>query len=215
MRYLAALDYEHLDNGMFLSSFAKSLSQQEEVRPVIVHGDSDYTERIIQTGVMREEAKVRSIKDLNHRLIALLADEGISAIGINGYQRKFITIEDDKLNIDRNYFDSLPPQPILLVSTLVYNKETGHPKAVPLPDLCAFLKDALQIDELFIFSSSDTDEIMADNDFPTKASREELDKKFLQEKIPVEFHTFDHPVRLTTAQHFHKIPSLTSTMLLS
>lgn len=215
MRYIAALDYEHLDNGMFLSSFAKSLSQQEEVRPVIVHGDSDYTERIIQTGVMREEAKVRSIKDLNHRLIALLADEGISAIGINGYQREFITIEDDELNIDGDYFDSLPQQPVLLISTLVYNKETGRPKAVPLPDLCAFLRETLQIDELFIFSSSDTDEIMADNDFPTEASKEELDKKFLEEKIPGEFKHFDHPVRLTTAQHFHKIPSLTSTMLLS
>lgn len=215
MRYLAALDYEHLDNGMFLASFAKSLSQQEDVQPVIVHGDSAYTERVIQTGVMREDAKVRSIKDLNHRLIALFADEGVSAIGINGYQREFITIDNGNLHVDRSYYDSLPKQPILLISTLVQNKQTGKPQPVSLADLCAFLKETLQIDELFIFSSSDSDEIITDQDLPSEASREELDKTFLQEKIPAEFRTFAHPIRLTTAQHFHKIPSLTSTMLLS
>ncbi len=74
MDYIAVLDYEHLDNGMFLTAFAKALSQQKS-RGIILHGDSEYTERLIQTGIMREEATIRAMKDLNHRLVALFADE--------------------------------------------------------------------------------------------------------------------------------------------
>ena len=85
MDFLAILDYEHLDNGVFLTSFAKSLAQKEK-RGLIIHGDSEHTERIIQTGVMRDEARIRAIKELNHRLVALFADEGVSTIALNGFQ---------------------------------------------------------------------------------------------------------------------------------
>ena len=215
MQYIAALDYEHLDNGVFLSSLAKSISQQKDVRPIIIHGDSQYTERVIQTGVMRDDATERSIKDLNHRLIALFADEGISAIGINGYQREFISIENDELSIDREYLNSLPKEPVLLISTLVLDKNSGKPSPISLTRLAAFLKDTLPAEQLFIFSRSDSDEIISPEDFKGKASWKELDPSFVESKIPEEFHAYQGEACLTTAQHFHKIPSLESAMQIS
>jgi len=212
MEYLAALDYQHLDNGIFLSALARSLSRQKGVRPVILHGDSEYTERVIQTGVMRADARIRSIKDLNHRLVALFADEGISTIGINGYQREFITLKNEELHLDKNYYQSLPEEPVLLVSTLIWDYAENNPVPVSLPRLTGFLKTTLGFENLFIFSSSDTDEIIKEKYFKSKASWEELGENFLHQKIPEEFHHFSHPVKLAKAQHFHEIPSLDSVM---
>lgn len=214
MQYLAALDYEHLDNGVFLTSLARSVSRQKNVRPIIIHGDSEYTERIIQTGVMREEATVRSIKDLNHRLIALLADEGVSTIGINGYQRELITLDGEKLSMDTDYLESLPSQSALLLSSLVYNKQTGSPQAVELSRFANFLKESLPINELFIFSASDTDEIFTGEEKPATMRWQELDKGYRSKYIPREFQNYEQPVRLTTARDFESVPKLDKTSLI-
>lgn len=215
MRYLAALDYLHLDNGMFLTSLAQAISKQKNVQPIIIHSDSEYTERVIQTGVMREDAKIRSIKDLNHRLIALLADEGISAIGINGYQRELITIQNNTLKLDQAYFNTLPKEPVLVISSLVLDSSTGGIIPLSLPTITGFLFDAISADELFIFSQSEADEIMETEDIPSQISASKLNSTFWENKIPAEFHQFAQPMRFTTAQKFHKIPDLSSTMLIS
>lgn len=214
MRYLAALDYEHLDNGVFLTSLARAISKQSDVRPILIHGDSEYTERVIQTGVMRDEATVRSIKDLNHRLIALLADQGVSTIGINGYQRELITLENDSLSLDKTYLDRLPSQPALLLSTLVLDKVTGKPTPVTLPRLADFLRNELEVDDLFIFSASDTDELFTKEKKPEHMKWENLDQEYRDVFIPKEFQQFNRPVRLTTARQFDHIPKLEKTSLI-
>ena len=114
--YIAVLDYDHLDNGLFLKTFANAIANHKE-RGLILHSDSQYTDRIIQTGVMREDARIRAIKDLNNRLIALFADEGISAIGLNGYQRELISMAGDDITIDVEQLNKLPDQPVLLLSS--------------------------------------------------------------------------------------------------
>ena len=48
---------------------------------------SEYTDRLMQTGMMREDARKRAVMDLNRRLITLFADHGVSAIGLNGFQK--------------------------------------------------------------------------------------------------------------------------------
>ncbi|MDX1586831.1 MAG: hypothetical protein R3222_08805 [Balneolaceae bacterium] len=214
MQYLAALDYEHLDNGVFLTSLARAISQQNDVRPILIHGDSEYTERVIQTGVMREEAIVRSIKGLNHRLIALLADQGVSTIGINGYQREMITLENGTLSLDQNFFGSLPGQSALLISTLVLDASNGKPTPVPLAQLASFLRDELKIDELFIFSASDTDEVLINESKPDKMKWNDLDEEYQRLFIPKEFNEYGDPVRLTTARDFDQVPDLGKTSLI-
>ncbi|NGP76909.1 hypothetical protein G3570_09710 [Balneolaceae bacterium YR4-1] len=214
MQYLAALDYEHLDNGVFLTSLARSISRQKNVRPILLHGDSEYTERVIQTGVMREEATIRSIKGLNHRLIALLADQGVSTIGINGYQREFITLKNDTLSLDKKFFDSLPGQSALLISTLVLDASNGRPTPVPLTKLALFLRSKLNLRDLFIFSASDADEIFTQEEKPDKVKWSKLDEEYQNVFIPKEFTNFGEPVRLTTARDFDQVPDLSKTSLI-
>lgn len=158
MKYIAALDYEHLDNGLFLTKVAQGLAQHQgkhNAQIIVVHGESEYTERLIQTGIMREEATIRAIKDLNHRLIALFADQGVSAVGLNGYQRECITLEDGALDINMEYFEKLHRGPVLLLSNLVLNRETDQPTPIPLNRYIEFLHKQFTPDEVFLFSKYD------------------------------------------------------------
>lgn len=218
MRYLAALDHDHLDNGVFLTTLARSLAQQQKsdnnLHSIIVHTDSEYTERIIQTGVMREEATVRSLKDLNKRLVALLADEGVSTIGINPYKRNFITLGDGKLQLDHSFFNNISDQPILLISTLVQDLDQNKEVPVELPRLLSFLQEKLTIDELVIFSKSDKAEVFTNNDIPSKISWKSMDEEFRQLQIPDEFSELNSRCYLTTARDFGQPPSLENAILI-
>lgn len=215
MRYIAALDYEHLDNGVFLTTLARSLSQQQEnkeVHPIIIHSDSKYTERIIQTGVMRGEATIRSIKDLNNRLVALLADQGVSTVGINPYQRNFITLRDGSLHLDHDFLETLPKQSVLLLSTLIQDADQNRQLVLDLPKMATFLYNELNTDELFIFSKSDESEIFTENKQPNNLQWDTLDSDFRKQQIPNDFSEFNHPVQLTTARDFNQIPDLEHTI---
>lgn len=217
MKYIAVIDYDHLDNGVFLTSLARSLSQQQanaEVYPIIIHSDSKYTERIIQTGVMRDEATVRSIKDLNNRLIALFADEGVSAIGINPYQRNVITRQDGSLSLNKSFINTLPSQSVLVLSTLVQNADKDKLEPLPLPQLATLLYDELQADELFLFSKSDESEIFTDK-AETDLSWDVMDSEFRDHQIPDEFDHFGQPVRIATARDFNQLPNLDQTIAIN
>ncbi|WP_138429220.1 hypothetical protein [Fodinibius saliphilus] len=215
MQYLAALDYDHLDNGVFLTSLARSLSQQQgekKLRSIIVHGDSEYTQRIIQTGVMSKEAKVRSVKDLNNRLVALFADQGVSTVGINPSQRKMITLKEDKLSLDHSFLNSLPEQSVLLLSTLVYNIETESSTVVELPRLISFLGEELKVDELFLFSKDDEAEIFTNEATPEQIQWNTMEDDFREKRIPDEFSNFEQSVRLTSARDFNQLPKLSHSI---
>lgn len=217
MQYIAALDYEHLDNGVFLTTLARSLSQQqskENMRSIIIHSDSEYTERIIQTGVMREQARVRSIKDLNNRLVALFADEGVSTVGINPNQREVITHKNGELSLDHSFLNTLPRQSILLLSSLVYDLDSQQPAVVGLPKLMQFLSDELNPDELFIFSKSNEAEIFTGSNDPTNAKWDTLDETFRTDQIPDEFSDFKTSVHLTTARDFNQLPNLSHSIFI-
>ncbi|PAU95795.1 hypothetical protein CK503_01675 [Aliifodinibius salipaludis] len=218
MKYIAAVDYDHLDNGVFLTSLARSLSQQQgnaDLRPIIIHSDSEYTERIIQTGVMRDEATIRSIKDLNNRLVALFADEGVSAIGINPYQRNLITLQNGTLKLDHSFFDTLPSQSTLLLSTLIQNDDKDQIESLSLPRLVTFLQKELETDELFLFSKSDESEIFTDKKTETDISWDTMDSEFRKQQIPDEFNNFNHPVKIATARDFNQLPNLEQTIAIN
>lgn len=217
MHYLAALDHDHLDNGVFLTSLARSLAEQQKkpaVRSIILHTDSEYTERIIQTGVMRDQATIRSLKDLNKRLVSLLADQGVSAIGINPYKRNFITLKDEKLHLDHSFLEQLPNRPVLLLSTLVQDIVRGQQAAVELPRMLAFLREQLQPEELFIFSKAEESEIFTNTGNPDTIAWETMDQNFRDTQIPNEFTDFNYPLRLTTARDFSLIPDLKNSILI-
>lgn len=218
MRYIAALDYEHLDNGVFLTTLARSLSQQQsskDVRSIFVHSDSEYTERIIQTGVMRDEATIRSVKDLNNRLVALLADQGVSTIGINPFQRNFITLKNGELHFDHDFFHTLPHQSVLMFSTLIQDLDQNKKAVLDLPKMTRFLYDELDADHLFIFSKSDESEIFTKSERDLNLNWDHLDPDFRKEQIPDDFSGFTYPVQLTTARDFNQIPELDQAISIS
>ncbi len=205
MRYIAALDYDHLNNSLFLATLAQSISQQKQVKPIIVHAGSAYTEHIIQTGVMRKDAQKRSYKDLNHRLVTLLADEGVSAIGINGYQHKFIIQSGNTLQLDKNFFDQLPPRSALVVSCLVWDAETSKPAPTSLARVGRFLQNELDTEPIFAFSASNMNKIIVENPATArnwKKASDEFKKKYL----PKEFQTYNHPLNLISAHNFRFLP---------
>ena len=218
MHYLAALDFHHLDNGVFLTSVARSLSQQmkkEDVRSIIIHADSAYTERIMQAGVMRSQAQLRSVRDLNKRLVALFADQGVSTVGLNPYKRDFITLKNDQLHLDHSYLETLPEQSVLLLSSLVLHTGKGGPVMVDLPRLARFLYDELELDECFIFSKSDKAEVFTSNNLPDQMNWNQMNDTFRDEQIPDEFNDLSFPVRLTSGRDFSQIPDLNQTLLIS
>lgn len=197
MKYIAALDYNHLDNGVFLTAVARALARQQEAqaaRAIVVHGESEYTERLIQTGIMREEATVRAIKDLNHRLIALFADQGVSAVGLNGYQRESITLKDGDLNIDMNYFEDLHQGPVLLLSNLVLDRQSGQPTPIPLPRYIDFLHGQFSPDEVFLFSK-----------FDHTSPKERPENPGADQQIPDDLKGLSIPVQITTTEAFNDL----------
>lgn len=214
MTYIAVLDYDHLDNGIFLTAMARSLARQDGVRPIIIHGESAYTERLIQTGMMREDARIRCIKDLNNRLVALFADQGVSTIGINGYQRSFIARENGTLRMDKSYFNRLPARPVLLLSNIVANVESGGQEVIPLDGYLEFLRSELQPDEIFIFATGENEPGGSTLELPSEISHDELSKELREKYIPGEFQNSNSRFRLVTAEKFGNLPNLTASTLL-
>jgi len=213
MDYIAVLDYDHMDNGMFLTSFARSLAKQKK-RGIIVHGESEYTERLIQTGIMREEATIRAMKDLNHRLVALFADQGISTIGLNGYQKSLVTSSSNGLDIDTEQLKKLPEHPTLLISSLALNIEFSKPKPIPISQLVQQLQDSLSIADIIIFSAKKDGEIIQ-HDLPEKISMENSNRDLIEELIPSDLIDSDLSMKLTTAQKFSNFPDADSFSLVT
>lgn len=200
MDFLAVLDYDHLDNGVFLTSFAKSLAKKEK-RGLIIHGDSAHTERIIQTGVMRDEAQIRAIKELNHRLVALFADEGVSTIAINGFQKSLITYDGSNVEIDKNQIDKLPEHPMVLISNLALDSSSEKYRPLPLTKMATALSAKFDIQEITIFSVDESSDFIK-QDFPEKINIQTADHSFVDKHIPKNLRDLSPEVRLRTASNF-------------
>lgn len=200
MDFLAVLDYEHLDNGVFLNSFAKSLSKKMK-RGIIIHGDSEHTNRIIQTGVMRKDAQVRAIKELNHRLVALFADEGISTIALNGFQKSLLTVEGNTIQFDKKQIDKLPDEPMILLSNLALDMKSHDYRAVPLSDMATVLAKQFNINAVTVFSKDESSDILK-QDFPETLKIKKTNDSFVKKHIPENLRDISVQIRLKTASTF-------------
>lgn len=205
INFIAVLDHEHLENTVFLTAFAKSLANLGDRKGIVIHGDSPYTDRLIQTGMMREDARLRAIKDLNKRLVGLFADQGIPTIGIHGFQKGLITKHDDNILLNKKALDAHHATPNLLISSLVEHE--GAPLHVPLPEFSRSISAELDDADILLFSKNEKDEILI-SETKEKLSWSSLPAGFAETTLPDEFRNFDHPVKLTTATDFANWPSL-------
>jgi hypothetical protein len=200
MDFLAVLDYEHLDNGVFLTSFARSLANRKK-RGIIIHGDSEYTERIIQTGVMREDAQIRAIKELNHRLVALFADEGISTIAVNGFQKSMVTTDGNQILLQTSQINLLPKEPMLLLSNLAEDSRTGKPVPVSLPELARSITMNLDLTKITLFSIKEGADVI-DQGFPKQIKPALTNQEFLDLHLPESFRNFEEDIEITVPSRF-------------
>ncbi|MGN8224178.1 hypothetical protein [Gracilimonas sp. BCB1] len=205
INFIAVLDHEHLENTVFLTAFAKSLAKLGDRKGIVIHGDSPYTDRLIQTGMMREDARLRAIKDLNKRLVGLFADQGIPTIGIHGFQKGLLTKQGDDILLNKKAFDAHHDTPNLLISSLV--EQNGAPLHVPLPEFSRSISAELDDADILLFSKNEKDEILI-SESKEKLSWSSLPAGFAETTLPDEFRNFDHPVKLTTATDFANWPSL-------
>ncbi|HBQ58789.1 MAG TPA: hypothetical protein DD671_03980 [Balneolaceae bacterium] len=209
--FIAVLDHHHLENSVFLTAFAKSLAKLGDRKGIVVHGDSPYTDRLIQTGMMREDARARAIKDLNKRLIGLFADQGIPTIGVHGFQKELASIKDGELVFDKKKFKDLHDIPNLLLSNLVDND--GDQEHIPLPEFSAALSKTFDDAEILLFSMNEKDEILVQEEQKT-LSWGELPPDFKEESLPEEFHNFGRSVRITTATDLANWPNLKKSTII-
>jgi|AntRauTorcE11897_2_1112592.scaffolds.fasta_scaffold14303_3 hypothetical protein len=205
IQFIAVLDHEHLDNSLFLTSFAKSIAALGDRKGLIIHGDSPYTDRLIQTGMMREDARLRAIKDLNKRLIGLFADQGIPTIGIHGFQKNLITKKCQTIEIDKAGLHSLHTVPNLLLSNLVANN--GEVDHIPLADFTRMLSAHFDDIDVLLFSKNEKDEILI-SEAKTEMIWTDLPENFYEEVLPEEFQNFNFPVKITTATELSNWPNL-------
>lgn len=167
--FICVLDYKNLDNPLFLKAFAETLKKVNPEKCVILHSDSPYTDRIMQTGIMRESAQIRSIQDLNHRLITFFADYGLPCIGINGFQKNIVTIElTGKIGIDAKFINSLPNKTHVVLSSLGSDLSTQSKKPIPLVNLVQEVSDQLGIEPIFLFTTDEKAHFIADFETPLK-----------------------------------------------
>ncbi|MDR9418177.1 hypothetical protein [Gracilimonas sp.] len=205
IQFIAVLDHEHLDNSVFLTAFARSLSNLGDRKGLVVHGDSPYTDRLIQTGMMREDARLRAIKDLNKRLIGLFADQGIPTIGLHGFQKGLITKKSTFLHVDIEGLNKLHSAPNLLISNLV--DKNGEPEHIPLPDFINSLSGTFTNAEVLLFSKNEKDEIII-SESEDEFTWNKLPSTVSEETIPEEFKNYGQPVKVTTASDFSNWPDL-------
>lgn len=211
INFIAVLDHHHLDNSVFLTTFAKSLAKLGDRKGIIIHGDSPYTDRLIQTGMMREDARLRAIKDLNKRLIGLFADQGIPTIGVHGFQKEMATIKEGELFLDRKKIEDLHDIPNLLLSNLA--DDDGDQKHVPLSKFSAAISKTFDDAEILLFSMNEKDEILVQEEQKTM-KWDELPAEFEEKSLPEEFHNFGYLVKITTATDLANWPNLKKSTII-
>ena len=200
MDYIAVLSYEHLDNGLFLTSFAKALAQKKK-RGIILHESSEYTERIIQTGVMRDEATIRCLKELNHRLVALFADEGIATIALNGHQKELICSTEGDIDLNFSILEKLPKEPVILISALASTRPNKSIAPAPVSFIAETIRTHYNLPYIELFSTIENSEIIVEN-LPHLMIPSQQKEDFLAQNVPSSFHNYSGQIRLQSPSTF-------------
>ncbi|XWN37823.1 MAG: hypothetical protein ROO71_02625 [Balneola sp.] len=202
--YVALIDFDHLDHPVFLKSLAQSLATHKTRKGILIHGDSEYTNRLMQTGMMREDARKRALMDLNHRLVALFADHGVSAIGLQGFQKELIQKTDSGLELNKKVFNELPDSPMLLLSSLISD---GQDRSyIPPVELAEFLVSELEDHELVIFSQDHDADIFTQSSNAKELKWDELSDEFIEKNLSEDQLTITIPTILTTGISFSGWP---------
>ncbi|AXJ01265.1 hypothetical protein CYPRO_2015 [Cyclonatronum proteinivorum] len=200
MKYLFILDYARLDQGAFLKHFARSLAGLKLESFMMIHADSAYTTRITETGVLTETARIRAVKELNHRLTALFADEGIPLIAINGYQRDTIVQSGQELTLNSSYLLDLGSKTNVLISNLIADGE-GKTIQLPLAKLAKALHAQLHFEHIIAFDANDKPESLIMTGETDEAAENVLPDELKDHQLPL---LLIRPSQMASGKAFQK-----------
>jgi hypothetical protein len=212
MLIIALLDREHLDNGPFLRSLSAALSQLGDVRVLFIHADSEYTDRVMQLGVMREEALVRSTQELNRRLSALFSDEGSACVGLNGYQRDSLMLRDGALIVNSDYLREILAHSHIILSNMVADRDHGSTAYIATARLAATLTNALNPDELIVFSARESGGPIVDHGNGNKCETFSPTDERITGLIPADMRVSEVGYLLTGLRQFAALPDVSGML---
>ncbi len=148
--YLVYLDRHHLGDDLFLKSLAQHLSDAGTEAPacLLVHGSGEKVERTLEAqgyfpdrtnGVLDVESEdqrrlvERAVREVNQEVVAMLTDEVVSTVGIQGVDRSlFQQSADETIHApNAGWVSALLKQRVVpVVSALVEAPDTGTVREV-------------------------------------------------------------------------------------
>ena len=167
---------------------------------MMIHADSAYTTRITETGVLTETARIRAVKELNHRLTALFADEGIPLIAINGYQRDTIVQSGQELTLNSSYLLDLGSKTNVLISNLIADGE-GKTIQLPLAKLAKALHAQLHFEHIIAFDANDKPESLIMTGETDEAAENVLPDELKDHQLPL---LLIRPSQMASGKAFQK-----------
>ena len=212
MLVIALLDREHLDNGPLLKALSVTLSQLAGVRVLFIHSDSEYTDRIMQLGVMREDALTRSTRELNRRLSALFSDEGSACVGLNGYQKDCLALKGGILNVDSDYLGKILSHSHVILSNMVADPDNSGTAFVASERLAATLTTALKPDHLIVFSTRENGGALVDQNYGQSGEVFTSTDERVSDLIPSEIKASKMGFLITGLRQFASLPDVSGML---
>jgi hypothetical protein len=154
---IVVLDRHHLEQPLFMKLFGQKIRRVKSERLIILHADSAYTQRLIDSGSDAEKAIIRSTKEINLKLVNLLAENGHSAASLHGYHKQAVfKTETQQLVINPSYFLQHPETVITVCSNLVLDSDLKSTTPTPLGNLAVELKQHLCFDGILCFAQTES-----------------------------------------------------------
>jgi acetylglutamate kinase len=168
---LLYLDGTHQTEVPFLQSLTDTLAEQHDAPTVLVHGSGAFAEQALEgrglfpereNGVLRAETEEeftlvdRATRQFNKKLVALLTEEGVPAVGATGTSRNLLRLEMGRVKAHRTAWlaELLEGGTVPVVATLAYDPDEERIREVPPVEVIVALARRLSA-EVVCFAEDD------------------------------------------------------------
>ncbi|TNE69282.1 hypothetical protein EP331_14500 [bacterium] len=154
--FIVLLDKYHLDQPLFMKVFGQKIRSAKKGRLIILHADNSFTKQLIANGSNPEQALTRATKEINLKLVNLLAEYGIPAISMHGYLKNAISVSEfGDISVDTSFFNQHPDSVATVLSNLAFDQSTEKVSPISVSKLALALKNQLDIDEVLVFAQDE------------------------------------------------------------
>lgn len=161
--YILYLDRYHMEDTVFLQRLARALARRQRPtsRCLLVHGSGEFVERVLEgeglfpkreEGVLQVDTAAqyelveRSMRQFNQRLVAMLTDEVVSCVGVQGTSRNLLWRKEGVLVArGAGWIEALVKQGVVpIVSALAPDPEKQRAVEVAAVDVVGALASGLE-----------------------------------------------------------------------